>query len=314
MIAERKTFGTIDSNGTRVQPTRAAKTGHKWLAIRQQKLEQIGTTKLPQHRSYLQRLAYQQSQKYNDATGKENCTENDIPSGGISNSLRNLKQYENNDLESYPNKNCAFRVPLQTLPFGNVSSLTLNLPLDNKRHKSEFFPPVLGSQTDQLISSVSTDSDVSFRSIPDNDLSESFLNKSQNGQKSRRSSSSTIAEQNNHEHVVEIVEEYLPDILSYLRESERKYKPKENYLEKQAEVTPAMRIKLIDWLVEVQDEYKLHNETLYLAVAFVDRFLSEMSVTRAKLQLLGMKFLVAQLGCLVLCCFCKSCYKKLVVH
>uniref|UniRef100_H2Y7U6 Uncharacterized protein n=1 Tax=Ciona savignyi TaxID=51511 RepID=H2Y7U6_CIOSA len=48
-----------------------------------------------------------------------------------------------------------------------------------------------------------------------------------------------------------------------------------------------MRVKLVDWLIEVQDEYKLQNETLHLAVAYVDRFLSEMSVSRPKLQLLG---------------------------
>jgi len=48
-----------------------------------------------------------------------------------------------------------------------------------------------------------------------------------------------------------------------------------------------MRAILVDWLVEVAQEYKLQNETLYLAVSFIDRFLSLMSVVRAKLQLLG---------------------------
>ena len=44
---------------------------------------------------------------------------------------------------------------------------------------------------------------------------------------------------------------------------------------------------LIDWLVEVCEEYKIHNETLFLAVSFIDRFLSHMSVLRGKLQLVG---------------------------
>ncbi len=48
-----------------------------------------------------------------------------------------------------------------------------------------------------------------------------------------------------------------------------------------------MRSILVDWLVEVCEEYKLHTETLYLAVNYTDRFLSKMSVLRGKLQLLG---------------------------
>lgn len=48
-----------------------------------------------------------------------------------------------------------------------------------------------------------------------------------------------------------------------------------------------MRMILIDWLVEVSEEYKLNSETLCLAVHYIDRFLSYMSVVRAKLQLVG---------------------------
>ena len=56
---------------------------------------------------------------------------------------------------------------------------------------------------------------------------------------------------------------------------------------KQPDITFNMRAILVDWLVEVGEEYKLHNETLYLAVNYIDRFLSFMSVQRAKLQLVG---------------------------
>lgn len=58
-------------------------------------------------------------------------------------------------------------------------------------------------------------------------------------------------------------------------------------MRRQPDVTYSMRAILVDWLVEVSQEYKLQNETLYLAVSFIDRFLSLMSVVRAKLQLLG---------------------------
>lgn len=48
-----------------------------------------------------------------------------------------------------------------------------------------------------------------------------------------------------------------------------------------------MRCILVDWLVEVAEEYKLHRETLFLAVNYIDRFLSKISVLRGKLQLVG---------------------------
>jgi len=56
---------------------------------------------------------------------------------------------------------------------------------------------------------------------------------------------------------------------------------------KQPDITFTMRSILIDWLIEVGEEYKLHTETIFLAVNYIDRFLSFMSVQRAKLQLVG---------------------------
>ena len=56
---------------------------------------------------------------------------------------------------------------------------------------------------------------------------------------------------------------------------------------KQPDISHSMRSILVDWLVEVAEEYKLQTETLYLAVAYIDRFLSYMSVQRSKLQLVG---------------------------
>lgn len=58
-------------------------------------------------------------------------------------------------------------------------------------------------------------------------------------------------------------------------------------MRKQPDITHHMRSILIDWLVEVCDEYNQQSETLHLAVSYVDRFLSYMSVVRTKLQLVG---------------------------
>lgn len=66
-----------------------------------------------------------------------------------------------------------------------------------------------------------------------------------------------------------------------------RHRPKRQYMKKQPDITYNMRTILVDWLVEVAEEYRLQTETLYLAVNYIDRFLSYMSVVRAKLQLVG---------------------------
>ncbi|XP_061690652.1 cyclin-A2 [Syngnathoides biaculeatus] len=83
------------------------------------------------------------------------------------------------------------------------------------------------------------------------------------------------------------VPEYAAEIHTYLREMEVKCQPRSGYMRKQPDITNSMRAILVDWLVEVGEEYKLQSETLYLAVNYIDRFLSSMSVLRGKLQLVG---------------------------
>merc|ERR1712243_98391 len=50
-----------------------------------------------------------------------------------------------------------------------------------------------------------------------------------------------------------------------------------------------MRAVLVDWLVEVQVQFKLLQETLFSTIDIIDRFIARegMNVTRAKLQLVG---------------------------
>lgn len=57
---------------------------------------------------------------------------------------------------------------------------------------------------------------------------------------------------------------------------------------RQPEITPAMRAKLVDWMAEVRDEFRLHGETFFLAVHFLDRYLCAEGVGRQRFQLLGM--------------------------
>ncbi|KAF7817459.1 putative cyclin-A3-1 [Senna tora] len=83
---------------------------------------------------------------------------------------------------------------------------------------------------------------------------------------------------------------YVSDIYQYLRDLEMdpRRRPLPDYIKKvQKDVNANMRGVLVDWLVEVAEEYKLVSDTLYLAVAYIDKFLSLSALNRQKLQLLG---------------------------
>ena len=56
----------------------------------------------------------------------------------------------------------------------------------------------------------------------------------------------------------------------------------------QIDLNEKMRAILIDWLIEVHDKFDLMNETLFLTVNLIDRFLSKKAVLRKKLQLVGL--------------------------
>ncbi|ONK76626.1 uncharacterized protein A4U43_C03F30290 [Asparagus officinalis] len=81
---------------------------------------------------------------------------------------------------------------------------------------------------------------------------------------------------------------YSSDIYSNLHAAEILRRPCSNFMETvQRDITHSMRGILIDWLVEVSDEYGLVPDTLYLAVNIIDRFLSQNYIERQRLQLLG---------------------------
>jgi len=60
----------------------------------------------------------------------------------------------------------------------------------------------------------------------------------------------------------------------------------------QLDITPEMRAILVDWLVEVCEEFQLHTDTLFLCVGCIDRYLSVKPITRDQFQLLGITSLL----------------------
>lgn len=62
-----------------------------------------------------------------------------------------------------------------------------------------------------------------------------------------------------------------------------------NMINKHPALQARMRSILLDWLSEVCEVYKLHRETYYLAIDYLDRFLNKCTTCIAKthLQLIG---------------------------
>ncbi|XP_037538740.1 G2/mitotic-specific cyclin-B3 [Nematolebias whitei] len=80
--------------------------------------------------------------------------------------------------------------------------------------------------------------------------------------------------------------EYAKDVFDYLKQREEKF-VLSNYMSKQPSLNPEMRAILIDWLVEVQENFELYHETLYMAVKMTDHYLSKTPIQRELLQLVG---------------------------
>ncbi|KRY61548.1 G2/mitotic-specific cyclin-B3, partial [Trichinella britovi] len=84
---------------------------------------------------------------------------------------------------------------------------------------------------------------------------------------------------------------YAEDIFDYYRCRERKFLVND-YLRKQKSITKEMRAILIDWMVEVQENFEFNHETLYQAVKMVDLYLDRVSITKKHLQLVGVAVLL----------------------
>ncbi|XP_042615710.1 G2/mitotic-specific cyclin-B3-like isoform X1 [Cyprinus carpio] len=80
--------------------------------------------------------------------------------------------------------------------------------------------------------------------------------------------------------------EYAKDIFDYLKSREEKF-VLHDYMADQQNLNNNMRAILVDWLVEVQENFELNHETLYLAVKMTDHYLAVSQARRESLQLIG---------------------------
>jgi len=87
----------------------------------------------------------------------------------------------------------------------------------------------------------------------------------------------------------QLCSDYATETYVYLKQLEKHYTVRANHLLAGFPTNAKMRAQLIDWLVEVQVQFKLTQETFFLTVHTIDRFmaLEGNKVPRSKLQLVG---------------------------
>ncbi|KAL6603426.1 hypothetical protein ACP70R_043787 [Stipagrostis hirtigluma subsp. patula] len=83
------------------------------------------------------------------------------------------------------------------------------------------------------------------------------------------------------------VVDYVDEIYSFYRKTEGSSCVSPSYMLNQTDINEKMRGILIDWLIEVHYKLELLEETLFLTVNIIDRFLARENVVRKKLQLVG---------------------------
>uniref|UniRef100_A0A8C9STX7 Cyclin B2 n=1 Tax=Scleropages formosus TaxID=113540 RepID=A0A8C9STX7_SCLFO len=86
--------------------------------------------------------------------------------------------------------------------------------------------------------------------------------------------------------VPQLCSEYVKDIYVYLRHLEAQQSIRPRYMQGY-EINERMRALLVDWLIQVHSRFHLLQETLYMTVALLDRFLQVQPVSQRKLQLVG---------------------------
>ena len=94
---------------------------------------------------------------------------------------------------------------------------------------------------------------------------------------------------------VQIPKDYL-NIIYYnlLKEEARGIEPKPDYtyIKRQKEINDKMRSILVDWIIDVHFKFGFTDETLFMTISIIDRYLSVTQITRTNFQLLGITALM----------------------
>jgi hypothetical protein len=89
-------------------------------------------------------------------------------------------------------------------------------------------------------------------------------------------------------------QEYINDILKNLIDEEKAilFEINPNYFNRQKEINQSMRGILIDWIIDVVNNFNYKDETLYTTIYIIDNYLSKKIIERKNFQLLGITSLL----------------------
>jgi hypothetical protein len=80
--------------------------------------------------------------------------------------------------------------------------------------------------------------------------------------------------------------DYAEAIFEYYRKRDKEFII-DDYIKEQPHINKQMRLLLVDWMVEVQQQLEFNHEILYLSVKLLDLYLNSKRIEKEKLQLLG---------------------------
>ena len=86
--------------------------------------------------------------------------------------------------------------------------------------------------------------------------------------------------------------EYAKDIYEHLRTLEVRHRLGVDYIDAQHFICPQMRTVVVDWMVCVQVRFQLLQDTLFLSVTLLDRFLAVHPILKEELQLVAITALL----------------------
>jgi len=93
---------------------------------------------------------------------------------------------------------------------------------------------------------------------------------------------------------LQCAQEYIKDILENLIDEEKTilFDINPNYFYRQNEINQSMRSILIDWIIDVVNNFNYKDETIYTTIYIIDSYLSKKIIERKNFQLLGITSLL----------------------
>jgi cyclin A len=113
-----------------------------------------------------------------------------------------------------------------------------------------------------------------------------------NSSQDEQPQANNIHPNHHHHHQHHAAPNFAEIIIEKLMAQQRMFMASPDLMKRQPHITDHVRAMLIDWIVEIAEEYSFLESSLFLAVSLLDRLLSRFEVRANKLQLVGVTCLM----------------------